>query len=70
MAKKKTINLFKDSGYTIIRGQDHLYWVYSESRDQYFCTGIHWRYMSEEDLIARANLEGFEEIVWVDELGI
>ncbi len=70
MAKKKTINLTDDSEYIIICGQDHLYWVYSESRDQYFCTGIHYRYMSEEDLIARARLEGFDEIVWVDELSI
>lgn len=70
MAKKHTIDLSDDSEYIIICGQDHFYWIYSESRDKYFCTYLHYKYMSEEDLIARANLEGFDDITWVDELGI
>ena len=48
----------------IIYGQDNYYWLYSNSRDKYVSTKYHWKYMTEEDLMARINQEGIDSRSW------
>ena len=53
----------------IICGQDGLYWLYSNTRDKYYATKYHWRYMTQDDLIARINLEdGIDNRCWQKDL--
>ena len=54
------------SDMEIICGQDHCYWIYSNSRDKYVSTDIHWAYVSEEEFKNIIETTGIDESSWFE----
>ena len=52
----------------IILGQDHVWWLYSNERDQYCRTGLRYRTNDENDVRKYVDENGIVEEAWQDEL--